>query len=169
MIDNFLSNFQDGVYHILNIKSYDHILFLIVLTIPYLFKDWKRVFTLISIFTVGHCISIALTTYDIINVSIKLIDLLIPVAILIIALFKVLTAGKKSHGPTIGLVFFTTLFFGLVHGLGFLSTFERLISSSENKLLALLEIGLGIEVGQLFVAFIVIFLSFLCHTIFRVS
>jgi hypothetical protein len=169
MIDNFLSNFQDGVYHILNIKSYDHILFLIVLTIPYLFKDWNRVFTLISIFTVGHCISIALTTYDIINVSIKLIDLLIPVSILIIALFNVLTAGKKSHGPTIGLVFFTTLFFGLVHGLGFLSTFERLISSSENKLLALLEIGLGIEVGQLFVAFIVIFLSFLCQTIFRVS
>lgn len=169
MIDDFLSNFQDGVYHILNLKSYDHILFLIVLTIPYLFKDWKRVFVLISIFTAGHCISLALTIYNIINVNIKLIEILIPTSILIIALFNVVTAGKKSHGPTIGLVFFTTLSFGLVHGLGFVSAFERLISSSENKLFSLLEIGLGIEVGQLFIAFIVIFLSFLCQTIFRVS
>lgn len=169
MIDQFLSNFQDGVYHILNIKAYDHILFLIVLTVPYLFKDWKRVFILISIFTAGHCISLALTTYDIINVNLKLIEILIPISILIVALFNVFTAGKKSHGPTISLVSFATLFFGLIHGLGYVGTFERLISSSENKLLALLEIGLGIEVGQLFVAFIIIFLSFLCQTIFRFS
>nr|WP_321221555.1 HupE/UreJ family protein [uncultured Psychroserpens sp.] len=169
MIDQFLSNFQDGVYHILNIKAYDHILFLIVLTVPYLFKDWKRVFILISVFTAGHCISLALTTYNIINVNLKLIEILIPLSILIIAVFNVFTGGKKSHGPTLGVVFFATLFFGLIHGLGYVSTFERLISSSENKLLALLEIGLGIEVGQLFVAFIVIFLSFLCQTIFRFS
>ncbi|MFD2915090.1 HupE/UreJ family protein [Psychroserpens luteus] len=169
MIDQFLSNFQDGVYHILNIKAYDHILFLIVLTVPYLFKDWKRVFILISIFTAGHCISLALTTYDIINVNLKLIKLLIPLSILIVALFNVFTTGKKSHGTTIGLVFFATLFFGLIHGLGFVNTFEAMISSSENKLLALLEIGLGIEVGQLFVAFIILFLSFLCQTIFRFS
>ncbi|MEM5566567.1 HupE/UreJ family protein [Psychroserpens sp. AS72] len=169
MIDQFLSNFQDGVYHIFNLKAYDHILFLIVLTVPYLFKDWKRVFILISMFTVGHCVSLALTTYDIINVNLKLIEILIPISILIVALFNVFTAGKKSHGTTFGLVFFATLFFGLIHGLGYVGTFERLISSSENKLLALLEIGLGIEVGQLFVAFIVIFLSFLCQTIFRFS
>ncbi|WP_156115580.1 HupE/UreJ family protein [Psychroserpens sp. Hel_I_66] len=169
MIDQFLSNFQDGVYHILNINAYDHILFLIVLTVPYLFKDWKRIFILISIFTAGHCISLALTTYDIINVNIKLIEFLIPITIIIVAIFNVFTSGKKSHGTTIGLVFFATLFFGLIHGLGFLTTFERLISSSENKLLALLEIGLGIEVGQLFIAFIVIFVSFLCQTIFRFS
>lgn len=169
MIDQFLSNFQDGVYHILNTKAYDHILFLIVLTVPYLFKDWKRVFILISIFTAGHCLSLALATYDIINVNLKLIKLLIPLSILIVALFNVFTAGKKSHGTTIGLVFFATLFFGLIHGLGFVNTFEAMISSSENKLLALLEIGLGIEVGQLFVAFIILFLSFLCQTIFRFS
>ena len=169
MIDHFLSNFQYGVYHILNLKAYDHILFLIVLTVPYLFKDWKRVFTLISIFTAGHCVSLGLTTYDVINVNLKLIEFLIPISILIVALFNVFTAGKKSHGPSISVVFFATLFFGLLHGLGFVSTFERVISSSENKLLALLEIGLGIEVGQLFVAFIVIFLSFLCQTIFRFS
>ncbi|WP_152611467.1 HupE/UreJ family protein [Psychroserpens damuponensis] len=169
MIDQFLSNFQNGVYHIVNIKAYDHILFLIVLTVPYLFKDWKRVFILITTFTASHCISLTLSTYDIINVNLKLIEFLIPISIITVALFNVFTTGKKSHGTTFGLVFFATLFFGLIHGLGFIDTLERITSSSENKLLALFEVGLGMEVGQLFIAFIIIFLSFLCQTIFRFS
>lgn len=169
MIDSFLSNFQDGVFHVLHLNAYDHILFLIVLALPYLFKDWKRVLLLITVFTLGHCVSLALTTYNIISVNVKLVEFLIPLTILIVALFNVFTAGKKSHGKTIGLLFFASLFFGLIHGLGFVGKFESLISNSENKLLALLEIGLGIEVGQLVVVFIVLFLSFLCQTIFRFS
>nr|WP_321234600.1 HupE/UreJ family protein [uncultured Psychroserpens sp.] len=169
MIDNFLSNFQDGVYHVLHLNAYDHILFLIVLAVPYLFKDWKRVLLLITVFMLGHCMSLTLTTYDVLRVNPKLIEFLIPLTILVVALFNVFTAGKKSHGKTVGLLFFTTLFFGLIHGLGFVDTFEKMISNSENKLLALLEIGLGIEVGQIVVAFIVVFLSFLCQTIFRFS
>ena len=169
MMDNFLSNFQDGFYHVLHLSAYDHILFLIVLSVPYLFRDWKRILMLITVFTIGHCISLALTVYDIINVNVKLVTILIPLTILVVALFNVFTAGKKSHGSKIGLLFFTTLFFGLIHGLGFLNTFEGMVSNTENKLIALLEIGLGLEMGQLLVAFIVVFLSFLCQTIFRFS
>lgn len=169
MIDTFLSNFQDGVYHVLHIKAYDHILFLIVLVVAYMFKDWKRVLLLVTVFTLGHCVSLALTAYGVVSVNAKLIEVLIPLTILTVGLFNIFTAGKKSHGNTIDLLFFTTLFFGLIHGLGFVGTFESLISKSENKILALLEIGLGIEVGQLIIAFIVIFLSFLCQTIFRFS
>ncbi|MEH6537029.1 MAG: HupE/UreJ family protein [Psychroserpens sp.] len=169
MIDNFLSNFQDGASHVLHLNAYDHILFLIVLSVPYLFKDWKRVLLLISVFTLGHCVSLALATYNIISVNSKLIEFLIPMTILIVGLFNVFTSGKKSHGKTVGLLFLATLFFGLIHGLGFSATFEHMISTSESKLLALLEIGLGIEAGQMLVAFIVMFLSFLCQTIFRFS
>ena len=169
MIDNFLSNFQDGVFHVLNLNAYDHILFLIVLAVPYLFKDWKRVLLLVTVFTLGHCVSLTLTAYDVIRVNVDLVEFLIPLTILVVALFNVFTAGKKSHHTKVGLLFFATLFFGLVHGLGFVGTFEKMISASENKLIALLEIGLGIEVGQLVVVFIVMFLRFLCQTIFRFS
>lgn len=169
MIDNFLSNFQDGVFHVLNLNAYDHILFLIVLAVPYLFKDWKRVLLLVTVFTLGHCVSLALTAYDVISVNVNLVEFLIPLTILVAALFNVFTAGKKSHNTKVGLLFFATLFFGLVHGLGFVGIFNKMISASENKLVALLEIGLGIEVGQLVVVFIVMFLSFLCQTIFRFS
>jgi hypothetical protein len=169
MIDNFISNLQDGIYHVLHMSAYDHILFLIVLTLPYLFKDWKRILLLITVFTVGHCLSLSLVTYNIISVNINVVTFLIPLTILIVALFNIFTAGKKTHQTKIGLLFFITLFFGLIHGLGFANDLNRLISASENKLLAILEIALGIEIGQLIIAFIVIFLSFICQTIFRFS
>jgi len=169
MMDNFLSNVQDGVFHVLHLNAYDHILFLIVLSVPYALKDWKRILLLISMFTLGHCVALALTAYNVITVNSKLIEFLIPITILCIGLFNVFTSGKKSHGKTIGILFFVTLFFGLIHGFGFSSTFEKMITASESKVLALLEIGLGIEIGQLLVAFIVMFLSFLCQTIFRFS
>ena len=169
MLDNFLSNLQDGMYHVLNINAYDHILFLVVIAIPYLFKDWKRVLLLVTIFTLGHTLALALATYDVISVNRKWIAFLIPITILIIALFNVFTAGKKPQQNTIGILFFVSLFLGLLHGLGFVNTFESLISNSENKLIALLEMSLGLEIGQLIIAFIVLFLSFICQTIFRFS
>ncbi|WP_425076139.1 HupE/UreJ family protein [Psychroserpens sp. S379A] len=169
MIDNFISNLQDGIYHILHINAYDHILFLTALMLPYLFKDWKRILFLITVFTIGHCLSLTLATYGVISVNNNVISFIIPLTILVVALFNIFTAGKKTHHTKIGLLFFITLFFGLVHGLGFTNELNSLISASENKLLAILEIGLGMEIGQLVIAFIVIFISFLCQTIFRFS
>ena len=169
MLDAFLSYIQYGMYHVLNVNAYDHILFLIVLTIPYLFKDWKRILFLVTIFVIGHSVSLAFATYDVISVSNKWIEFLIPMTILIIALFNVFTAGKKTQNKKVGLLFFITLFFGLIHGLGFVNVFESTISKSESKLMSLLEISLGIEVGQLIVVFIILFLAFLCQTLFRFS
>ncbi|WCO01971.1 HupE/UreJ family protein [Psychroserpens ponticola] len=169
MIDNFISNLQDGIYHVLHFSAFDHILFLIVLTLPYLFKDWKRLLLIITLFTFGHCISLSLVTYNIISVDIKVISFLIPLTISIVALFNIFTSGKKILQTKTGLLFLIAFIFGLVHGLGFENDLNSLISASENKLLAILEIALGIEIGQLVITFIVIFLSFLCQTIFRFS
>lgn len=169
MLDDFLSYMQYGINHVLYSNAYDHILFLIVLTIPYLFKDWKRVLFLITIFVVGHSVALAFATYDVISISNKWIEFLIPLTILIVALFNVFTAGKKNQNKKIGLVFFITLFFGLIHGFGFVKMFESAISLSENKILPLLEIALGIEIGQLIVVFMILFLGFLGETLFRFS
>lgn len=169
MLDNFLSYMQHGMYHVLNVNAYDHILFLIVLTIPYVFKDWKRILFLVTIFVIGHSVSLAFATYDVISVNKKWIEFLIPLTILIIAIFNVFTAGKKTQNKKVGFLFFMALFFGLIHGLGFVNTFESTIGSSSNKLIALLEIALGIEIGQLIVVFVILFLGFLCQTLFRFS
>ena len=169
MFDTFLSYLQHGMYHVLNVNAYDHILFLIVLSLPYLFKDWKRVLLLITVFTIGHTLSLILATYHIINVNRQLVELLIPITILIIALYNVFTAGKKAQAEKAGILLFTTLFFGLIHGLGYVDNFEKLVNKAQNKLITILELSLGIEIGQLIVAFIVVFLGFICQTLFRFS
>jgi len=169
MLNDLLSNIQHGIDHVLNVEAYDHILFLIVLAVPYVFKDWKRVLFLITIFVVGHTVSLAFAVYDVVSVSQKWITFLIPLTILMIAIFNVFTAGRKTQNEKVGLLFFVTLFFGLVHGLGFVNVFESTIGSSQNKVLALLEISLGLEIGQLIIAFVILFLGFLCQTLFRFS
>ncbi|BAO75268.1 HupE/UreJ family protein [Winogradskyella sp. PG-2] len=169
MLENFWFNVQYGLNHVLDINGYDHVLFLMVLTVPYVFKDWKRVLLLVSMFTLGHTLSLVLAAYGIVSVNGKLVEFLIPITILITAIFNVITAGKKDRSTKIGLLFFTTLFFGLIHGLGFAREFKMLSSLSENKIELLIEFALGIEIAQIIIVFVVLFLSFLCQTIFRFS
>lgn len=167
MLDQFLSHIQHGMDHILNVSAYDHILFLIVLVIPYVFKDWKRVLFLVTIFVIGHSISLAFATYDVISVSKKWIGFLIPLTILIIALFNVFAAGKKTQNEKAGILFFAALFFGLIHGFSYVGVFEATIGASGNKLISLLGNAFGFEIGQLIIAFVILFIGFLCQTLFR--
>lgn len=169
MFDSFWSNIQYGINHVLDINAYDHVLFLIVLTVPYLFKDWKRVLLLITMFTIGHTLSLAMAVYGIISVDAKLVGFLIPMTIMVVALYNVFTAGKKAPTEKIGILFLSTLFFGLIHGLGFASHFSNHLGNGENKLIKMLEFALGIEIAQIIIVFIVLFLGFLCQTIFRFS
>lgn len=169
MFDDFLFNVKYGINHVLDINAYDHVLFLMVLTIPYLFKDWKRVLLLVSLFTLGHTLSLVLAAYNVVTVSGSLVEFLIPVTILIAALYNVFTAGKGAQKERVGVLFITTLFFGLVHGLGFAREFQMLLGESDNKLILLLEFALGIEIAQIIIVFIVLFLGYLVQTIFRFS
>lgn len=169
MFDNFLFNVEYGVNHVLDINAYDHVLFLIVLTIPYLFRDWKRVLLLVSTFTLGHTLSLILAAYGVVSVNASLIEFLIPVTILIVAVFNIFTAGKGARKERVGLLFFTTLFFGLVHGLGFAREFKMLLGDTDNKLILLLEFALGIEIAQIIIVFIVLFLGYIIQTVFRFS
>ncbi|AXT18820.1 HupE/UreJ family protein [Flavobacteriaceae bacterium AU392] len=169
MFDDFWFNIKYGVNHVLDVNGYDHVLFLIVLAVPYLFKDWKRVLVLVSMFTLGHTLSLVLAAYDIVTVNGKLVEFLIPVTILITALYNVFTSGKRAKDQKIGLLFFTTLFFGLVHGLGFAREFSILVDDTDNKLMTLIEFALGIEIAQIIIVFVALFLGFLGQTIFRFS
>ena len=169
MLDEFLSNVEYGINHVLDINAYDHVLFLMVLTIPYIFKDWKRVLLLVTVFTIGHTLSLVLAAYGIVSVSTTLIEFLIPITILIVAVFNVFTAGKSTQKERIGIVFLSTLFFGLIHGLGFAREFRMFFGDSDKKWLLLLEFALGIEIAQIIIVFIVLFLGYLVQTIFRFS
>lgn len=167
MFDAFWMNVKYGINHVLDINAYDHVLFLIVLTVPYLFKDWKRVFMLVTMFTLGHTISLLLSVYGAVKVSSSIIEFLIPVTIFIVAMFNVFTSGKGAQKEKVGILFFSTLFFGLVHGLGFAGEFRMYIGKASSKLIPLLEFALGIEIAQVIIVFLVLFLGYVFQTVFR--
>ncbi|KAA5827658.1 HupE/UreJ family protein [Algibacter amylolyticus] len=169
MFQNFWFNVEYGINHVLDINAYDHVLFLIVLTVPYMFKDWKRVFLLVSMFTLGHTLSLVLSAYNVVRVNASVVEFLIPITIMVVALFNVFTSGKGAQREKVGVLFLSTLFFGLIHGLGFAREFQMLLGDSDNKLVLLLEFALGIEIAQIIIVFLVLFLGYIVQTIFRFS
>lgn len=169
-MSEFWIYFQIGLKHVLDIHAYDHVLFLIALTVPYSFKDWKRILLLVSVFTIGHTLALILSVFGIIAVKVNIVEFLIPITILITAFFYLFTAGKTSKNESINLVFFITLFFGIIHGLGFSNYFKGILGgTATSKLLPLGEFALGIEAAQIIVVFVVLILSYIVQTVFRFS
>jgi len=169
-MSDFWVYFEVGMRHVLNLFFYDHVLFLIALSVPYVFKDWKKVLLLISLFTVGHTIALLLSVYGIIVVKVNLIEFLIPITILITALFHLFTAGKSAKNESLSVIGFITLFFGIIHGLGYAAYFKSIIGvKSESKLLPLLEFATGIEVAQIIVVLVALIAAYCVQTLFRFS
>ncbi len=168
MLQSFLKFFELGLYHILNFDGHDHILFVIIVSVPFVFKDWKRLLIIISVFTLGHTLSLILGVYDIVNLNFNITQWLIPITILFMAIYNILMAGKpKQRRPY--LMYVIVLFFGLVHGLGFANAFESLVHPKENIILLILEFSIGIEIGQFIIVLCTLILSFLFQFIFRFS
>jgi len=168
-MDNFVFFLKEGLYHVLDWKAYDHILFLIALAVVYDFKNWKKVLWLISLFTLGHTLSLILAAYKIVSVSADWVEFLIPVTILITAVVNIFYAKTTSKRTKTNINLFFALFFGLIHGLGFSSYFKILIGTSNNKLIPLLEFALGIEIAQIIIVIIILTVGFIVQTFFRFS
>lgn len=159
-----------GLKHVLDVHAYDHVLFLIALMIPYAFKDWQRVLLLVTLFTLGHTVALFLSVFDIVNVKVNVVEFLIPITILITAIFHLFTAGKSGKKESITFVALVTVFFGLIHGLGFSNYFNAImVGTKSEKLIPLLEFAIGIEAAQIIVVLLVLVVAYLVQTVFRFS
>ena len=169
-MSEFLIYFQIGLQHVLDIHAYDHVLFLMALVIPFAFKDWRRILLSVTLFTLGHTTALLLSVYGIVAVKTSVVELLIPITILITALFNLFTIGKSSKKESLNLIFLITLFFGVIHGLGFSNYFKTILGgSSSSKLVPLLEFALGIEGAQIAVVIVVLILAYIMQSIFKFS
>ena len=167
-MSEFLTYLEIGLWHVLNIKAYDHILFLMALTIPYAFRDWSKILLLVTIFTIGHTLALLLSVFGILMIDAGVVEFLIPITILATALFNLFTAGRSAKKDNIGVTGVITLFFGLIHGLGFSNYFKSILpGSAGDKVIPLLEFALGIELAQIAVVLAVLILSFIVQNFFR--
>lgn len=161
-----------GFQHISDIKAYDHILFLVALCALYLIKDWKKIAVLVTAFTVGHSISLALATLNIVQVSSEWIEFLIPVTILLTAVFNYFqqpaSLGKTFDSRQIR-NYTIALFFGVIHGLGFSNYLRAMLDAEESLTLPLLSFNIGLEIGQLLIVGIILAASFLIVNLLKVN
>lgn len=151
MQENYLW-FQTGFEHITDIAGYDHMLFLLVLCSIYRFKNWDWV-VLITAFTVGHSITLALSVLQVVKIPSALIELAIPVTILISTVFRWLQVERNENQVFVKdqKVYAVALFFGFIHGLGFSNMLRSLLGGEADILQPLLFFNLGLEVGQLLI------------------
>ncbi|MEG9327318.1 HupE/UreJ family protein [Salinimicrobium catena] len=168
-MSEFWLYFKLGLEHVLDWQAYDHILFLIVLVACHTFHGAKRVIWLVTLFTLGHTLSLFLSVYGIVSVNTKWVEFLIAASIFITAVFNIVTAKKMENKKDITLLYVTSLFFGVIHGLGFSTYFKVISAGTESKFLPLLEFALGIEAAQLIVVIIVLILAFIFQGLFGVS
>ncbi len=169
-MSEFWVYFQIGLHHVLDLNATDHLLFLVALTASFAFSDWKKVLLLTAIFTVGHTISLLLAVFGILAIKASFIELLIPITILLTALYNIFTSGKATKNQSINIIGFFTLFFGIVHGLGFSNYFKNLLpGNATDKLLPTLEFASGIEAAQILIVLTVLLLSLISQNLLRLS
>jgi hypothetical protein len=147
--------FQLGIQHILDLKGFDHILFVVALCAIYVTRDWKKILILVTAFTIGHSITLALATLKLVKVNSDWIEFLIPVTIAVTAVSNIFSP-KPSSGRGIQINYVFALFFGLIHGLGFSNYLRSLLGKEASIFQPLLAFNLGLEVGQLVIVTITV-------------
>lgn len=150
--------FTLGWQHIISFDALDHQLFIFALIVLYTLQEWKYVFILITAFTIGHSITLALSTLHIVTVPSNLVEFLIPCTIFITAAANIIEPAKGLK--KVQLNYLTAIFFGLIHGLGFANVLRFMLARDQSLGWSLLSFNLGLEAGQVAV---VIFLLLLAH------
>lgn len=169
-MSEFWIYFTIGLKHVLNIFAYDHVLFLLALTVPYDFKSWKRILILVSLFTLGHSLALFLSVFNVISIKVNIVEFLIPITILIAALYNIVISGKSSKKEGITFAGVVTVFFGIIHGLGFSNYFNSILSGKpSDKLIPLTEFALGIETAQIIVVIAVLLLAYMILNLTKFS
>ncbi len=142
--------FALGWEHIVDINAYDHLLFVMTLCAAFKFEQWKQVLVIITAFTIGHSLTLVLSSLEVIPANSALIDKLIPFTIMITALANVVNYNKSGKFSDVKVKYGIALLFGLIHGLAFASNFKFMLFE-ESILMPLFLFNVGIEAGQLFI------------------
>lgn len=158
-MDELLMYGRLGFKHIIDLEGVDHILFVLALTLRYVWSDWKKILVLVTSFTIGHSLTLALSTLSIIDISVNWIELMIPVTILITAVsnFWVKDFEFKQQNLT---HYALALFFGLIHGLGFSNYLKSLLGKEASLLGPLFSFNIGLEIGQILIVGVILALSY---------
>ena len=163
---DFLFYFELGWSHIVSLDALDHQLFILALIAVYTSKQVKQILILVTAFTVGHSITLALSTFDIIRFDSKWVEFLIPCTIFITAVTNLFKNDKRKKN--VQLNYYLALFFGLVHGMGFANSVRMMLAKDQYIGWGLFGFNLGLEVGQIIFVVLTMLISGIILYFFKV-
>lgn len=166
-MQDFLFYLNLGWEHIISLDALDHQLFVLALIAVYSFNDLKKILILITAFTIGHSITLALSTFDIIRINSAWVEFLIPLTIVLTSLNNIFIRNKKQSQNRGN--YYLALIFGLIHGMGFANTARVMIAKSQSIAIPLLGFNIGLELGQIAIVFGILMLLFILLKIFKVN
>ncbi|WP_428329830.1 HupE/UreJ family protein [Mucilaginibacter sp.] len=166
-MSDFAFYFKMGWQHIISADALDHQLFILALACVYSLQDIKRVLILVTAFTLGHSLTLALSVYDVIRFSSKWVEFLIPCTIFITALNNIFQVDSKGKSARIN--YYLALCFGLIHGMGFANAIRIMLAQDQTIGWGLFGFNIGLEAGQIFVVAIILIVGLLFLNGFKVK
>src|SRR5882757_9371381 len=166
-MSDFAFYFKMGWQHIISADALDHQLFILALACVYAIRDIKQVLILVTAFTIGHSLTLALSVLDIIHFSSKWVEFLIPCTIFITALNNIFQIDSKGESAHIN--YYLALCFGLIHGMGFANAIRIMLAKDQTIGWGLFGFNVGLEAGQIFVVAIILLVGILFLNFFKVK
>ena len=166
-MQDFIFYLKLGWEHIISLDALDHQLFILALIAVYAYNDFKKILILVTAFTIGHSITLALSSLDILRVPSKWVEFLIPLTIVITALDNILMKGKQNNLMKVN--YYLALIFGLIHGMGFANTARMMIAKEQSLFVPLLGFNIGLELGQIVLVIVILVILFFLLKLFKVN
>jgi len=167
-MDQFMVYLQLGFEHISDLEGYDHMLFIITLCAFYSWKSWRKILLLVTAFTIGHSITLALSAFQVINIPQQLVETAIPITIFLTAIHNVVPSSENGGSRRLDTNYLLALFFGFIHGMGF-SNFFRALTGGESIVMELFAFNVGLEIGQLIIVVVFFTLYYFLDQIFKIN
>lgn len=166
-MSDFIFYLNLGWEHIISLDALDHQLFVLALIVVYSFNDFKKLLILVTAFTIGHSITLALSVLDAFRIPSDWVEFLIPLTIVITAFDNILLRNRTKS--LIKMNYWLALIFGLIHGMGFANIARMTLAEEQNIAVPLLGFNIGLELGQIVVVIAFLILNFIITNLFRVS
>lgn len=161
-MNDFWIWFSTGFQHILDWNGYDHILYVISLCVLFAAKDWRKLLVLVTAFTIGHSLTLAMSVLNILTIKQAFIEVLIPLTIMLTCILNIYSRKKidgSRNSSNFKINYSLALVFGFIHGMGFSYLLKSMLDKEENTLFPLLSFNLGLELGQIIIVVLMLFVS----------
>lgn len=166
-MQDFLFYLQLGWEHIISKDALDHQLFILALIAIFSFRDWKKVLILVTAFTIGHSLTLVLSALNVFRFPSDWVEFLIPCTIVFTALDNIIFS--KNEKKLIQLNYYLALLFGLIHGMGFANSVRMMLASEQDITLPLFGFNVGLELGQIVVVAIALFIHYIFSEVLKLS